>query len=135
MEIKATPLEDITAVTVAGRVDSTTADSLTTRLGELSGDRAAQALRREHLHVRTELQDLHHQLARVRVRHLEQVAAVRFVPRALVGMPALRRDPARGLRREAKAGPLDLAAGEDPVAAAEVRIELRGRNFLRARLA
>ena len=35
MEVKATPLDDVTAVTVAGRVDSTTADSLTTRLGEL----------------------------------------------------------------------------------------------------
>ena len=35
MEISATPFDDVTAVTVKGRVDSTTADSLTTRLGEL----------------------------------------------------------------------------------------------------
>lgn len=44
MEIKATPLEDITAVTVAGRVDSTTADSLTTRLGELVKSGASRLL-------------------------------------------------------------------------------------------
>ena len=44
MEIKATPLDDITAVTVAGRVDSTTADSLTTRLGELVKSGASRLL-------------------------------------------------------------------------------------------
>ena len=35
MEISATPFEDVTAVAVKGRVDSTTADSLTSRLSEL----------------------------------------------------------------------------------------------------
>lgn len=35
MEISATPLENVTAVAVKGRVDSTTADSLTTRLSDL----------------------------------------------------------------------------------------------------
>lgn len=44
MEIKATPLDDITAVTVAGRVDSTTADSLTTGLGELVKSGASRLL-------------------------------------------------------------------------------------------
>ena len=35
MEVSAIPLDNVTAVTVKGRVDSTTADSLTSRLGEL----------------------------------------------------------------------------------------------------
>lgn len=44
MEIKASPLEDITAVTVTGRVDSTTADSLTTRLTEIVKSGASRLL-------------------------------------------------------------------------------------------
>ena len=35
MEITTTPFENVTAVAVKGRVDSTTADGLTNRLGEL----------------------------------------------------------------------------------------------------
>jgi anti-anti-sigma factor len=35
MEISATPFDNVTTVAVKGRVDSTTADSLTTRLSEL----------------------------------------------------------------------------------------------------
>ena len=35
MEINATPIDNVTAVAVKGRVDSSTADSLTTRLTEL----------------------------------------------------------------------------------------------------
>jgi anti-anti-sigma factor len=35
MEITTTPIEDVTAVAVKGRVDSTTADGLTSRLSEL----------------------------------------------------------------------------------------------------
>ena len=35
MEISVTPIDNVTAVAVKGRVDSLTADSLTTRLGEL----------------------------------------------------------------------------------------------------
>ena len=44
MEIKASPLEDVTAVTVTGRVDSTTADSLTARLTELVKSGASRLL-------------------------------------------------------------------------------------------
>src|SRR5690606_5745900 len=50
-------------------------------------------------------------------------------------MPDLRRDPARRLRRKAKPCPLHFAAGEDAVAAAEVRIELVGRDLFGAALA
>ena len=42
MEISATPFENVTAVAVKGRVDSATADSLTTRLSELVRSGAAR---------------------------------------------------------------------------------------------
>src|SRR5438067_12806572 len=46
-------------------------------------------------------------------------------------MPVLGRDPARGLRREAQTRRLDVAAGEDAVAGAEMRVELGVRHFVR----
>src|SRR2546427_587873 len=104
-------------------------------LPERLGDALPQALGREHLDVCAELQDLHHQLAVVRVRHLQQVAAVRVEARALLRVPALRRHPARRLGREAQARPLHLAAGEDAVAGAQVLVQLGGGDFLRPRVA
>lgn len=42
MEINTTPIENVTTVAITGRVDSTTADSLTTRLGEIVRSGAAR---------------------------------------------------------------------------------------------
>src|SRR5688572_28299161 len=46
-------------------------------------------------------------------------------------MPLLRRYPARGLGRELERRPLDFAAGEDAVAAAQILVELARRHLLR----
>lgn len=44
MEISATPFDDVTAVAVKGRVDSTTADGLTSQLGALVKSGASRLL-------------------------------------------------------------------------------------------
>jgi len=95
----------------------------------------AQLCRLQHLDIRAELQELHQQLAVVRVRHLEQVAAVRVEARALLRVPVLRRHPAGRLGSEAQARPLHLAPGEDAVARAQVLVQLGGGiSFARASL-
>src|SRR5438045_1313051 len=53
---------------------------------------------------------------------------------ALLGVPALRADPAGRAGRELQCRPLDFPAGENPVAASEVLIELGFRHFVRLRI-
>src|SRR6266446_7321678 len=63
---------------------------------------AAQAGRRENFHVGAELQDLHQELPVGGEGNFQQVAAALLEARALLGVPDLRRHPARTLGREAQ---------------------------------
>ena len=96
-----------------------------------TGHALAEGFRGEHFDVGTEFQDLHEELAVIRVGDLEHVAPVFLHAVSLVGVPPLRRHPTSGFRGEFERRPLDLAAGEDAVAAAQVLIELGLQDFLR----
>src|SRR5687767_13022807 len=88
----------------------------------------------EDLDLRPPLEDLLLELGRLRVGQLQEVGAVLLHARLLLGMPLLRRHPARGARGEAQLRPLDLLAGEDAVAPGDVLVELGRGHLLRARL-
>src|SRR5215472_17330952 len=85
----------------------------------------------QHFDLWPESHDLHDELAIVGIGDLEHVAAVLLDAMALIGMPALRGDPAGGPGGELQRRPLDFTAGEYAVAAAEVLVELGFRDFLR----
>src|SRR6187402_3489501 len=84
----------------------------------------AKRQRRNDLGIGAVFEDVHQQLARIRVRHLEFVAAIRQRLTLLLRMPVFVGHPTRGVRRETNRRPGLGLAGEDAVARRKQIIEL-----------